>query len=143
MNFVVVELAETEFHAIAVLQYPISALNDIIGDRSQGVSLNSLESSKSAWVWNCGPTLSHRLFLLFSLPSYGVERKVDNFLEIFFFLGLILRPVKGPGCGDHNLALGKLCVRSVDFLLTVVKLRVLSHVLVNSWTSLRKVKRGP
>ena len=25
----------------------------------------------------------------------------------------------------------------------IVKLRVLSHVLVNSWTSLRKVKRGP
>ena len=25
----------------------------------------------------------------------------------------------------------------------VVKLRVLSHVLVNSWTSLRNIKKGP
>ena len=26
---------------------------------------------------------------------------------------------------------------------SIVKLRALSHVLVNSWTGLRKVKRGP
>ena len=40
MNLPVVELAEPEFHAIAVLsrlKYPVSALDDIIGDRSQGV----------------------------------------------------------------------------------------------------------
>ena len=39
MNLPVVELAEPEFHAIAVLsrlKYPVSALDDIIGDRSQG-----------------------------------------------------------------------------------------------------------
>ena len=35
------------------------------------------------------------------------------------------------------------CVRKYSSYDDFVKLRVLSHVLVNSWTSLRKVKRGP
>ena len=33
--------------------------------------------------------------------------------------------------------------RPSEFVLIIVKLRVLSHVLVNSWTSLQNVKRGP
>ena len=45
-------------------------------------------------------------------------RKVDDFVEIFF-LGFEGPLVDGPGCGDCILALGGLCVRSVDFLLTV------------------------
>ena len=68
--------------------------------------------------------------------------------------GVVLAPYLSPApegvvasiVPSHvNISFSSNCVQNLKMLRIIVKLRVLSHVLVlvNSSTSLRKVKRGP
>ena len=75
-------------------------------------------------------------------PDHTIQSKLLGFLTPVF-LTILTQHLNGTEQINPNLVL-LLCpdhpIRPGGFF---VKLRVLSHVLVNSWTSLRKVKRGP